>query len=42
MDVSEQPAGRYRTFQWLETAAYTVSAGLSAALGFRRIRARLA
>ncbi|KAB7850273.1 ABC transporter permease subunit [Streptomyces mobaraensis] len=42
VDVSEQPAGRYWTFQWLETAAYTVSAGLSAALGFRRIRARLA
>ncbi|QMU67055.1 ABC transporter permease subunit [Streptacidiphilus sp. P02-A3a] len=41
VDVSEQPADRFWTFQWLETALFTALAALLTAATFHRIRARL-
>ncbi|MEV5204023.1 ABC transporter permease subunit [Streptomyces sp. NPDC053720] len=41
VDVSEQPASRYWTFQWLETTIFTALAGLLAVLSFWRLRSRL-
>jgi len=40
--ISEQPADRYWTFQWIEAAIYTVLSVLLAALSFWCIRRRLA
>jgi hypothetical protein len=37
LSLSYQPADRYRTFQWLEFAAYLVLAGLLAGFAFWRI-----
>jgi hypothetical protein len=41
VDVTEQPADRYWTFQWLETTIFTALTGLLAAVCFWRIRGRL-
>ncbi|GAA1383266.1 transporter [Kitasatospora putterlickiae] len=41
VDVSEQPADRYWTFQWLETLLFTALAAGLCALSSWRIRARL-
>ncbi|MFJ7280387.1 ABC transporter permease subunit [Kitasatospora sp. NPDC098663] len=41
VDISEQPADRYWTFQLLETAIFTVLGAGLAALSFWRIRGRL-
>ena len=41
VDVTEQPADRYWTFQWYETALFAALAALLTALCFARIRGRL-
>lgn len=38
VEIAEQPADRYWTFQYLETALFAALAALLAALAFRRIR----
>ncbi|TKA01687.1 hypothetical protein [Actinacidiphila oryziradicis] len=42
VEVTEQPANRYWTFQWVETAISAALAALLAGVGFWRIRGRLA
>lgn len=41
VDIAYQPAGRYWTFQWLESALFAVLAGILAAAGAHRVRRRL-
>jgi hypothetical protein len=40
VDISYQPAGRYWSLQWIETALYTALSALLATFCFRRIRRR--
>ncbi|MFI6058752.1 ABC transporter permease subunit [Streptomyces sp. NPDC051286] len=41
VDISEQPADRYWTFQWIETAIFAALTAALAVLSFWRIRGRL-